>query len=65
MLMKFDKKNSYYFYYITKFKVWVPTIDNKDIKRYTWPQTYDGYSALHTQHSMYLNGEILSEKCES
>ena len=22
-----------------------------------WPQTYDGYSALHTQHSMYLIGD--------
>ena len=22
-----------------------------------WPRTYDGYSALHTQNSMYLNGE--------
>ena len=27
---------------------------------YTGPQTYDGYSALHTQNSMYLNGWILS-----
>ena len=31
----------------------------------TWPQTYDGYSALHTQDSMYLNGGILSVECES
>ena len=29
------------------------------------PQTYDGYSALHTQHSMYLNGGILIMECES
>ena len=25
-----------------------------------WPQTYDRYSALHTQNPMYLNGGILS-----
>ena len=35
----------------------------------TWqksrPQTYDRYSALHTQHSMYLNGGILSVEYES
>ena len=31
----------------------------------TRPQTYDGYSALHTQISMYLNGAILSVECES
>ena len=30
-----------------------------------WPQTYDGYSALDTQNSMYLNGGILSVECES
>ena len=30
-----------------------------------WPQTYDGYSTLHTQLSMYLNGGILSVECES
>ena len=30
-----------------------------------WPQTYDGYSALHTQNSMYLNGGTLSVECES
>ena len=28
-------------------------------------QTYDGYSALHTQNSMHLNGGILSVECES
>ena len=26
------------------------------IDKLTWPQTYDGYSALHIQHSMYLIG---------
>ena len=26
----------------------------------TRPQTYDGYSALHIQHSVYLNGGMLS-----
>ena len=28
-------------------------------------QTYDGYSALHTQHSMYLNVGILSVEWKS
>ena len=28
------------------------------------PQTYDGYSALSTQHSIYLNGRILSMECD-
>ena len=32
---------------------------------WTKPQTHDGYSALHTQHSVYLNGGILSMECES
>ena len=29
------------------------------------PQTYEGYSVLHTQHSIYVNGGILSVECES
>ena len=36
---------------------------SKDVE--TWPETYDGYSALHTQNPMYLNGGIPSVECES
>ena len=43
------------------FVIWMSSINGYIF----WPQTYDGYSALHTQNSMYLNGGILSVECES
>ena len=39
--------------------------NGKFITFLTRPQTYDGYSALHTQYSMYLNWGILSIEYES
>ena len=40
-------------------------LDRSKTRERIRPQTYDRYLALHTQHSMYLNGEILSVECES
>ena len=41
------------------------TVVVPELIRVAAPQTYDGYASLHTQHSMYLNGGILSVECES